>query len=232
MKPRVTRPRAIRPGHGLAVVAIAVASVGLAACGGGSGAPGVASLSGSNGAGTHGTTTTVPHGSPSQLLDEFASCMRQNGFPAMADPYVDSNGTIHVSIPASGNGDSGPYSMKDNPCSQYLTAASTALRGGHAPQKPDYRKMLALSRCMRAHGIADFPDPQAGGGLRIQSSQGSDLNPDSPTFQRASTICAKSAGVPQFGTGGQRGGIEIQQGGGPAPGPADKQGGGFGIQAG
>jgi hypothetical protein len=58
------------------------------------------------------------------------------------------------------------------------------------------------------------------------------LNPDSPTFQAASKTCARVAGMPAFGTGGQKGGIEVNQGGGPGPGPAGNQGGGFGIQAG
>ena len=220
--------------HGIAAALAAVASLGLAGCGGASGTPGVANLRGSNAAAT-GTTTTVPHGSPTQLLDEFASCMRQNGYPNMADPYVDSNGTIHVSIPATGNGDTGLFSMKDSPCSSYLTAASTALDGGKPPEKPDYSKLLKFARCMRTHGVADFPDPQSGGGLSIRTSPGSDLNPDSPTFQSASKTCSKSAGMPAFGTGGQRGGIEVTQGGGPGPGPAgkpDTAGGGFGIQAG
>ena len=50
--------------------------------------------------------------------------------------------------------------------------------------------MLAFSACMRAHGLKDFPDP-SNGGLQIQSSPGSDLNPSNPTFQKAQQACQK-----------------------------------------
>ena len=37
---------------------------------------------------------------------------------------------------------------------------------------------------MRAHGLTNFPDPSASGGLQI-GGPGSNLNPESPTFQAA-----------------------------------------------
>jgi hypothetical protein len=46
---------------------------------------------------------------------------------------------------------------------------------------------LAFSVCMRAHGVSNFPDPPAGGGIQIGPNSG--LNPASPTFQSAQTAC-------------------------------------------
>ncbi len=46
---------------------------------------------------------------------------------------------------------------------------------------------LAFSRCMRQHGITNFPDPGSGGGLRIDSSSG--IDPESPRFQAAQQAC-------------------------------------------
>jgi hypothetical protein len=48
---------------------------------------------------------------------------------------------------------------------------------------------LAYARCMREHGISDFPDPQPGGGLAIQVEPGSDLDPDNPQYKAADDAC-------------------------------------------
>lgn len=216
--------KAYRRSGGLAVMA--AATIGLAACGG-SGSPHVASLGSSSGS-TPGTTTTLPKGNPTQLLDEWASCMRSHGTPDLADPTIDANGTIHISLPAA---DTGPTSFKvdQGPCGNYLMGASQALRGGQPLKKPDPAKLLKYSHCMQAHGIPDFPDPSASGGLSIRVSPGSDLDPHSPTFQAASKLCAKQTGVPGLGGGPPpRGGIMVQGGSGPVGGP----GGNGGSQAG
>ena len=46
---------------------------------------------------------------------------------------------------------------------------------------------LKFSQCMRAHGVSDFPDPDASGGIDIQP--GSGLDPQSPAFQAAQKAC-------------------------------------------
>ena len=49
--------------------------------------------------------------------------------------------------------------------------------------------MLAYSRCMRAHGISDFPDPQPAGDFQLNAAKGSDLDPRNPRFQAANEAC-------------------------------------------
>lgn len=48
---------------------------------------------------------------------------------------------------------------------------------------------LGLALCMRAHGIADFPEPSAAGAIQVSPSQGSDLNPSNPRFRAAFNAC-------------------------------------------
>jgi hypothetical protein len=52
---------------------------------------------------------------------------------------------------------------------------------------------LAFAKCMRAHGLSDFPDPVAepggGFGFTLNRGPGSDLNPDNPTFKAAQQAC-------------------------------------------
>jgi hypothetical protein len=58
--------------------------------------------------------------------------------------------------------------------------------------KINYAQAEKYSRCMRAHGLPDFPDPGTGGaGIVIQGGGGasSDLSPDSPVFQKAQKAC-------------------------------------------
>lgn len=57
---------------------------------------------------------------------------------------------------------------------------------------------LTYSKCMRGHGIKDFPDPtiKANGngssiGLGLRGGKNSDLNPQSPAFQAAARACRK-----------------------------------------
>ena len=54
-------------------------------------------------------------------------------------------------------------------------------------------QMLAYARCMRSHGVADFPDPTpvpgGGAGFRINAGPGSDLNQDNPRFIAADQAC-------------------------------------------
>jgi hypothetical protein len=47
---------------------------------------------------------------------------------------------------------------------------------------------IKFSDCMRAHGLANFPDPSAGGGIQINSSSG--IDPQSPAFQSAQKACS------------------------------------------
>lgn len=48
---------------------------------------------------------------------------------------------------------------------------------------------LAFSECMRSHGVSNFPDPSAGGGIKV--AQGGNITPNSPAFKTAQTRCHK-----------------------------------------
>jgi hypothetical protein len=47
--------------------------------------------------------------------------------------------------------------------------------------------MIAFSKCMRANGVTNFPDP-SGGGLNIA---GTGINPQAPAFKSAQAACFK-----------------------------------------
>ncbi len=222
---------------GVAVFA-ALAAAGVAGCGGSS-SPHVASL-GNSDTKSSVSTTTLPKGTPTQLLDEWATCMRANGVPDMADPTITSTGAIHIEMPADASSSAaqsiGPGGGS-GPCNNYLTAASQALggkSGGQGLQKPDPAKLLKFSECMQKSGFPQFPDPSAGGGLSLQLQPGSTMNPNNPAFVKASATCSKKAGVPAFGNPGSApaGAIQVQSGSGPKGGPGGNGGAGAVIGSG
>ncbi len=55
---------------------------------------------------------------------------------------------------------------------------------------------LKFSRCMRVNGVANFPDPGAGGSLQFGSGNG--IDPRSPQFQAAMRKCRKDLPTPHF----------------------------------
>ena len=74
---------------------------------------------------------------------------------------------------------------------------------GTAPTNPAtarklYGQAVKFSQCMRDHGIADFPDPGAGGGIQVSGGgPNSDLNPSNATFVAAQNVCQKYSPVHQ-----------------------------------
>jgi hypothetical protein len=58
---------------------------------------------------------------------------------------------------------------------------------GPTGEGPTGGPALAYAQCMRARGVANFPDPSATGGLIIPN----DINPQSPAFLSAQQICDK-----------------------------------------
>jgi hypothetical protein len=58
------------------------------------------------------------------------------------------------------------------------TGAANATPGGSD-------RALQFARCVRAHGVPNFPDPSPGSGIQI----GPGVNPQSPTFQSAQRAC-------------------------------------------
>jgi hypothetical protein len=57
--------------------------------------------------------------------------------------------------------------------------------------------LLRLAQCMRAHGVPNFPDPGATGGLAIPDS----INTNAPAFRSAQQACAALAGPSGGGQG-------------------------------
>jgi hypothetical protein len=162
------------------LAALALLFVG---CGGGSGGPGVASAGSSKSAGGRSSST----GSKKASALAYSKCMRAHGVTDFPDP--NSKGQLTI------NNTGGPGSSDLDPNNSQFQAAQEACKSlapaPHAPARQLGRRADALkfAKCMRDHGITDFPDPNASGGLEIKGSPGDGLDPNSPQFQSAQKAC-------------------------------------------
>jgi hypothetical protein len=158
---------------------IAVALLG-AGCGGPK-TPSVANL-----ATTTPSTTSSSTGaalSPQQETatdDAYADCVNAHGGQARV-------------IPGGGVGFIITPSTRGRLAAAQKDCATLVPKGGFPPPTPAQiaqhtAQMLKLATCMRAHGVAKFPDPGANGSLLISSSSG--IDPQSPEFQAAQKACA------------------------------------------
>jgi hypothetical protein len=75
-------------------------------------------------------------------------------------------------------------------CAVVLVACGGSTKHDSANASNNYQSFLSFSKCMRSHGLKNFPDPQAGGGgIRVQISPSNGVNPSAPAFQSAQKDC-------------------------------------------
>lgn len=71
-----------------------------------------------------------------------------------------------------------------------LGSAATTTQGGSGPNSASkYGEALYYSRCMRSHGVLNFPDPKEVGGAIQISGSGHGMNANSPTYRSAQQSC-------------------------------------------
>ncbi|HEV2768968.1 MAG TPA: hypothetical protein VGV40_02130 [Solirubrobacteraceae bacterium] len=163
-----------------AMTAATLASVLLAACGGGSG---------NEGGGADAADGASRSAKAQDAMLKFAQCMRREGVE-MADPG--GNGLVTVG-PGSGDGDEPPNSARfrraEQTCERYLREAGPPPQLSEEDPEEFERKALAFTRCMREQGV-DLPDPEMSrndGGTSQQLPEGAD--PQSPRFREAEKAC-------------------------------------------
>ncbi len=123
--------------------------------------------------------------------------MRAHGVPAFPDPGSDGRPTKAAIIQAAHQVSSSVFRAAGTACGHLLPAGPPPLTAG---QQQDY---LRAAACMRAHGIASFPDPTfSQGTAHFTIPAGIDIN--SPQVTHARQICQRliPAGLPYSGSDG------------------------------
>jgi hypothetical protein len=84
-----------------------------------------------------------------------------------------------------------------------VAGAGSSSTASPSPSRDPGEALLAFSRCMRDHGISDFPDPKPGFGIAIEPGGGiaivgePDLDQDNPQFNAAEKACKSLLRPPQ-----------------------------------
>jgi len=129
---------------------LAAASL-LAGCGSGS--------SGSLGGGSRSSDRTAL-----VVLRDLARCVRAHGIPSFPDPQVGSDGVPRYP-------DSAPRvpTATRQACRTIAARIPPDYTSTAAVSPGDFQKLLQLARCIRTHGIPDWPDPNALGEFPINA---------------------------------------------------------------
>jgi hypothetical protein len=81
--------------------------------------------------------------------------MRSHGVPNFPDPS--SGGGIQINSSSGINPFSPAFKAAQSQCAKLMPGGGP---GAHGPPSEQAKQlMLAVSRCMRAHGVSGFPDP-------------------------------------------------------------------------
>ncbi len=200
---KVKPKRSIRPGA-LVMLALAIVAALLASCGGTSSSSngGVADLGSSAGSSTATADGAASPGStsPEAALLALAKCMRANGVPNFPDP---TGGGFRL---GPGMNPSSPaFKAAHAKCNKFLLGGGPG--SGPPPSAQTLARFLNIARCMRQHGISDFPDPKtsvpanlpvpsrSAGTFVISDIEGvilvfRGIDTQSPAFTRAAAVCS------------------------------------------
>jgi len=152
---------------GLVAAALACLAVLAAAC---SSSPGTGTGAGQAG------------GSAKNSALAYSRCMRSHGITDYPDPNPQGGLSLNAGQGTGINPSSPQFKAANHACRSLLSPPAAA-------SQADRTANLKFARCMRSHGISDFPDPNAQGANSIQFQPGGDLDPNNPRFKAADQAC-------------------------------------------
>ena len=103
-------------------------------------------------------TPTGTNSREAALLHEYVECVRAHGVPDFPDGSFDSHGV--VSFP-----DSAPRVPDSavNACQVFFGQLPPQPASSPPVPQPLFQELLSFARCMRGHGVPDWPDPAPDG---------------------------------------------------------------------
>jgi hypothetical protein len=121
---------------------------------------------------------------PEQAALEFTQCMRDNGVPSFPDPVAKPDGSFGFERPRGVARSALDDALES--CESEARAAGVDSITADDPEARD--TLLEFSRCMRANGVPEFPDPKSGGNGSLRSVFG-EVDLQSPRVQQAMDSC-------------------------------------------
>jgi hypothetical protein len=111
----------------------------------------------------------------------FSACMRSHGLAEFPDP--DSHGNLPKVTPQQLGVSTSQFNAARSACAHLLRPST-----GQAQQT--LNGMRDFARCMRSHGVRNWPDPTIDGDGRAVFDLHGRVNPDGPQANRASDECS------------------------------------------
>jgi hypothetical protein len=183
--PGSRRGRARGAGQTIATLASCALLITAAACSSGNSS---AAVGGSRDASRNSSSTAGSTQSQQDLA--YAQCMRSHGVADFPDPNPGGGFGGSISSEILNNPD---YATADSSCRHLLPGAGT----GNKVQQNE-SAFLQHARCMRSHGVPNYPDPNPGVNPRTALQQAG-INVNSPQVQAASRVCDRL--LPSRGAG-------------------------------
>lgn len=129
-------------------------------------------------------------GGPAAAAYQYARCMRSHGVPGFPNPRVTitpGGGSVKVAQMAPQSAVSAPkFKTAQRACQSIIGAPQSR---SPAEQQAHTQVLLAFARCLRSHGLSDFPDPDRQGQLTHQMINAAGVDLHSREFLRAATDC-------------------------------------------
>jgi hypothetical protein len=120
---------------------------------------------------------------------KFAQCMREHGVD-MPDP-ASSGGRQQFKVGPGEDTTPEEFEEANKACEKYMKDVEPPELSEE--QQQEFKEAaLAHARCMREHGIENFPDPTFGenGEAQVRIVKGSGIDPEDPDFKEAEEACA------------------------------------------
>ena len=158
----------------------------------------------------------------------YAACMRSHGVSSFPDPKVSSSGpgeqTIAMMV-SKGVVASPQFKTAQKACQGIMPQPNAAQIAQQ--QRQDQQGHLSFARCMRAHGVTSFPDPNVQGHLDIQMVAAAGIDIHAPAVLAAAKAC-----VPESGGTVSAAAINALASGAAIPGSSSSASGGSGSSTG
>jgi hypothetical protein len=150
-------------------------------------------------AGCGGSTPPPSTGTSAQAIKDpgatayrFSACMREHGVANFPDPVVHSSpGSQSVGIRVTPSITGSPdFKSAQKACNSIMPAPSKSDLAAQAQQQRAHAAgLLSFARCVRAHGINGFPDPNAQGQLNEQTLSAANIDVRAPSVLAAARAC-------------------------------------------
>lgn len=135
--------------------------------------------------GSNGPSSPVASsGGPLAKALAYTRCMRSHGIRDFPDPTTPTGGGVTFHLNRSPGSDLNRNNPTFHAASQSCQTLSPAGQQAASAPTKQIAKEVRWARCLRSHGVPDFPDPNSSGA--IDSAK---FDPTSPAFQRASAAC-------------------------------------------